>query len=116
FAPDATSFYWRFIPYSFILTCWMPPLYALMYGLVLPRMRGMTSSTYLIISTIFGLGMGPYLVGMVSDATGGDLRIAILSVSSVAVPIVILLLILARRIRKDEGLMVARARAAGEPV
>jgi len=116
FAPDATSFYWRFIPYSFILTCWMPPLYALMYGLVLPRMRGMTSSTYLIISTIFGLGMGPYLVGMVSDATGGDLRVAILSVSSVAVPIVILLLVLASRIRKDEGLMLARARAAGEPV
>lgn len=116
FAPDATSFYWRFIPYSFILTCWMPPLYALMYGLVLPRMRGMTSSTYLIISTIFGLGMGPYLVGMVSDATGGDLRIAILSVSSVAVPIVILLLVLAARISKDEGLMIARARAAGEPV
>jgi len=116
FAPDAASFYWRFIPYSFILTCWMPPLYALMYGLVLPRMRGMTASTYLIISTIFGLGMGPYLVGMVSDATGGNLRVAILSVSSVAVPIVILLLTLATRIRKDEGLMIARARAAGEPV
>jgi len=116
FAPDATNFYIRFVLYSFILTCWMPPLYALMYGLVLPRMRGMTSSTYLIISTIFGLGTGPYLVGMVSDATGGDLRIAILSASCVAVPIVILLLILARRISKDEALMLERARAAGEPV
>ena len=116
FAPDATNFYIRFVLYSFILTCWMPPLYALMYGLVLPRMRGMASSTYLIISTICGLGTGPYLVGMVSDATGGDLRIAILSVSGVAVPIVILLLILAKRIGKDEALMLERARAAGEPV
>lgn len=116
FAPDATSFYLRFILYSFVLTCWMPPLYALMYGLVLPRMRGIASSAYLIIATICGLGTGPYLVGMVSDATGGDLRIAILSVSGVAVPIVILLLILVRRIGKDEALMLERARAAGEPV
>ena len=116
FAPDATSFYLRFILYSFVLTCWMPPLYALMYGLVLPRMRGIASSTYLIIATICGLGTGPYLVGMVSDATGGDLRIAILSVSGVAVPIVTLLLILVRRIGKDEALMLERARAAGEPV
>lgn len=115
-APDAASFYWRFILYSFILTCWMPPLYALIYSLVLPRMRGVTSSTYLIVSTIFGLGIGPYTVGMVSDATGGNLRTAILSVSWVGVPIVILLLVLAMRVRKDENLMVERARAAGEPI
>jgi len=115
-ATDAASFYTRFVLYSVILTCWIPPLYSLMYGLVLPRMRGITSSTYLIISTIFGLGIGPYLVGLVSDATGGDLGAAILSVNWVAIPIVILLLVLAARVRKDEGLMLERARAAGEPI
>lgn len=115
-APDAASFYTRFIFYSVILTCWIPPLYSLMYGLVLPRMRGITASTYLIISTIFGLGMGPYLVGMISDATGGNLRTAILSVNWVAIPIVILLLILLFRVRKDESLMVERARSGGEPI
>ena len=113
---DAGSFYMRFVLYSIILTCWMPPLYALIYGLVLPRMRGITASTYLIVSTIFGLGMGPYLVGMVSDATHGDLRSAILSINWVAVPIVILLLVLIARVRKDESLMLERARDAGEPV
>jgi len=115
-AADLTSFYTRFVLYSVILTCWIPPLYALMYGLVLPRMRGITSSTYLIVSTIFGLGIGPYLVGMISDATGGDLRTAILSLNWFAIPIVILLLVLAVRVRKDEGLMLERARSAGEPV
>lgn len=115
-AADATSFYTRFILYSLILTCWIPPLYSLIYGLVLPRMRGITASTYLIVSTIFGLGMGPYLVGMVSDATGGDLRTAILSVNWVAIPIVLLLLVLALRVRKDESLMLVRAWEAGEAV
>ena len=87
-----------------------------MYSLVLPRMRGIAASTYLIVSTIFGVGIGPYQVGMVSDATGGNLRIAILSTNWVAIPIVILLLILAARVRKDEAAMLERARAAGEPV
>jgi MFS family permease len=115
-AQELSSFYTRFALYSVILTCWIPPLYALMYGLVLPRMRGITASTYLIISTIFGLGIGPYLVGLVSDATGGNLRTAILSVNWVAIPIVILLFVLSMRVRKDEGLMLERARSAGEPV
>lgn len=115
-AEELSSFYARFVLYSVILTCWIPPLYALMYGLVLPRMRGITASTYLIISTIFGLGIGPYLVGLVSDATGGNLRTAILSVNWVAIPIVLLLFVLAMRVRKDEGLMLERARSAGEPV
>lgn len=115
-AVDAASFYSRFILYSIILTCWIPPLYSLLYGLVLPRMRGITASTYLIVSTIFGLGIGPYLVGMVSDANNGDLRTAILSVNWVAIPIVLLLVTLAFRVRKDEAAMVERARAAGEPV
>jgi MFS family permease len=114
-ASDSAGFYTRFILYSVILTCWMPPLYSLIYGLVLPRMRGITASTYLIISTILGLGTGPYFVGMVSDATG-DLRTAILSVNWVAIPIVILLLVLLTRIKKDEALILDRARSAGEPI
>jgi MFS family permease len=115
-AADVDSFYLRFVIYSVILTCWIPPLYSLLYGLVLPRMRGIAASTYLIVSTIFGVGIGPYQVGMVSDATGGNLRVAILSTNWVAVPIIILLLVLAARVRKDEGLMLERARAAGEPI
>ena len=63
-----------FTLYSIITDCWLPPVYSLLYDLVLPRMRGITSSIYIIISdACSGLGMGPYFVGIVSDKNGGDL-------------------------------------------
>jgi MFS transporter, Spinster family, sphingosine-1-phosphate transporter len=108
-APDATSFYLRFVAYSLVLTGWLPPLYAIIYDQVLPRMRGVTTSTYLLASTIIGLGCGPYLVGMISDATG-DLRTAMLCVNAAAVPIVVLMLLIARRAERDEAGLLDRAK------
>jgi MFS family permease len=115
-AKDPGSFYLRFVPYSLVLTGWLPPLYAVMYEQVLPRMRGITSSTYVIASTIFGLGIGPFVVGMVADANGGNLAAAILSINWVAPVIIVMLLLLARRVMRDESTMVERARGAGEPI
>jgi MFS family permease len=115
-APDPTSFYLRFTLYSVVLTAWLPPLYAVMFDQVLPRMRGMTYSTYIIIMTIFGLGIGPYAVGLVSDANGGDLAAAILSINCAAPLIVVMLVILLIRVRRDEAGLIERARAAGEPI
>jgi MFS family permease len=115
-AADAASFYARFVAYSFVLTMWLPPLYATLYDQVLPRMRGITASTYIVVSTLCGLGIGPYAVGMMSDASHGDLGHAILSINWVAVPLVAMLLALAFFVRRDEGLVLIRARAAGEPV
>jgi MFS transporter, Spinster family, sphingosine-1-phosphate transporter len=109
-APDATSFYLRFLPYSFILTGWLPPLYAIIYDQVLPRMRGITTSTYLLAMTIIGLGCGPYLVGMLSDSLG-DLRTAMLCVNAASVPIVVLMLLIARRAKHDEAGLLERAGA-----
>jgi MFS transporter, Spinster family, sphingosine-1-phosphate transporter len=108
YAPGAGSFYLRFIIYSLILTGWMPPLYAIMYDQVLPRMRGITTSVYLLAMTIIGLGIGPYLVGMISDATG-DLRAAMLCVNAAAIPIAVLMLLIAKRAQKDEAGLMARA-------
>jgi MFS family permease len=113
-ATDPTSFYLRFVLYSFALTAWLPPLYAILYELVLPRMRGITSSTYIIVSTIFGLGIGPYAVGMVSDANGGNLGAAILSINVVAPVIVLMLAVLTRRVKRDEEALLQRARRGGE--
>jgi fucose permease len=87
-----------------------------MFDQVLPRMRGMTYSTYIIIMTIFGLGIGPYAVGLVSDANGGDLAAAILSINCAAPLIVVMLVILLIRVRRDEAGLIERARAAGEPI
>ena len=110
------DFYLRFIPYSLILTLWLPPIYSLYYDLVLPRMRGLTSSTYIIISTLLGLGMGPYFVGIVSDRNGGDLGQAIISINVVAPVILVLLVFVLFRINRDEATMMDRARAGGEEV
>jgi MFS transporter, Spinster family, sphingosine-1-phosphate transporter len=110
-APDAGSFYLRFVFYSLVLTGWLPPLYAIMYDQVLPRMRGITTSTYLLVMTIIGLGCGPYVVGMLSDATG-DLRTAMLSINAAAIPIVVLMLLIARRAQRDEDALTERAASA----
>lgn len=107
-APDATSFYLRFVPYSLVLTGWMPPLYAILYDQVLPRMRGITGSLYLMMATIGGLGIGPYVVGLMSDATG-DLRGAMLTINAVAIPITVLMLLIARRNHRDEAALMERA-------
>ena len=113
---DLPSFYARFVLYSVILTGWLPPLYTIMFEQVLPRMRGITSSIYVICYTIFGLGIGPFLVGMMSDANGGDLGAAILEINWVAPVIVLMLLVLARRAQRDEESILRHARGAGEPV
>lgn len=115
-APDPASFFWRFSIYSFFLTMWLPPLYAVMYDQVLPRMRAITVSLYLFVTTILGLGIGPYVVGMISDANGGDIPAAIGTINLVAPVIVGLLIILLFRVRKDEASILARAdAAAGHP-
>jgi len=66
--------------------------------------------------TIVGLGFGPYTVGMVSDLNGHDLGNAILSVYWIGPLIVLLILLGIWRLPRDEASMLARARAAGEPV
>jgi MFS family permease len=111
-----SEFYTRFVMYSLILTLWLPPAYALMLGLVLPRMRGITFSTYMIIQTLLGLGVGPYMVGMVADRNGGDLGQAIISVNVVVPLLVLVLLVVLVRYRRDEASILDRARAGGEQV
>ena len=115
-AQTTAEFYTRFIVYSLILTLWLPPAYALMLGLVLPRMRGITFSTYMIIQTLLGLGIGPYFVGIVADQNGGDLGEAIKTINIVCPFIVIALLLVLTRFKKDEASIFERARAGGEVI
>ncbi|MPT48950.1 MAG: MFS transporter [Sphingobium sp.] len=115
-APSASAFYWRFIFYSVLLTMWLPPIYAIMYDQVLPRIRATTASIYMFVTTILGLGIGPYAVGIISDANGGNTAAAIGTINMVAPIIIILLVILFFRVEKDEKSLLSRARAASEPV
>jgi len=113
-APNPATFYSRFVLYSLVLTAWYPPLYAIMFEQVLPRMRGITSSLYIIVTTLFGIGIGPFVVGMISDANGGNLAAAILAINWVAPAIVAMLIALALRVRRDEERLIERARRGGE--
>jgi MFS family permease len=115
-ASDPLSFYLRFSCYSLVLTMWLPPLYSLLYDLVLPRMRGVTSSIFIIITTLLGLGMGPYFVGIVSDRNGGDLGTAIISINVVWPAVLLCLFTVLWRINKEEATVLDRARAGGEQV
>lgn len=109
-------FYVFFVAFSLSTTMWLPSIYATLMELVLPRMRGMVTSFYILAVTLLGQGMGPYAVGLMSDRNGGDLAAAILSLYWVAIPIVVLAAVAIWRYRIDEPLVLARARAAGEPV
>jgi len=112
-----TMFYVYFVAFSISTTMWLPSIYATLVELVLPRMRGMVTSFYILSITIIGQGFGPYAVGLMSDLNGGDLAAAILTLYSwVAVPIVVLSAVAVWRYRIDEPLVLSRARAAGEPV
>jgi len=115
-AATPEAFYIAFVPFSLILTMWTPAIYATYLDLVLPRMRGVVMSFYILSMTIVGLGFGPYTVGMVSDLNGHDLGAAILSVYWIGPLIVLLILLGIWRLPRDEASMLARARAAGEPV
>ncbi|MGZ8347395.1 MAG: MFS transporter [Allosphingosinicella sp.] len=115
-AEDLTTFYLRFVAFSLTLTMWLPPIYAGFIDLVLPRMRGMVTSFYILSMTILGLGLGPYAVGLISDRNGGDLGAAIVTLFWLSPPIALLTAILAWRFPRDVDLLIERTRAAGEPV
>jgi MFS family permease len=110
------AFYAWFVFYSLVLTMWLPPVYAALMDLVLPRMRGMVMSYYILMMTITGMGLGPYAVGMMSDINGGRLGQAILDLYWIGPVIATLLVVLIWRMPKDEVSLIDRARAAGEPV
>ncbi len=114
-AASPAQFYLAFTFYSLALTMWLPPIYAGFMDLALPRMRGSVMSFYILTMTIFGLGLGPYTVGLVSDVNGGNLGNAILSVYWIGPLLVALILLLIWRLPKDEATVLARAEAAGEP-
>ena len=79
--------------------------------LVLPQMRGAATATFFIGTTLVGLGLGPYLVGLVSEISG-DLRTGLLSLLGIAPIAVILIWLAYRSVPQAEATMVERAKAA----
>jgi MFS family permease len=83
--------------------------------LVLPRMRGVSTATFFVATTLVGLSLGPYMAGQVSSVTG-SLSTGILSVAAAAPLSAILLILAYRALPKAEASMLDRARAVGETV
>jgi len=103
--------------------CWpgIPPSTAA--DLVVPRMRAIAGAYYILLNTMIGLAMGPFVMGQLSDvfASGGmdsaeALRQAI-TVSMLMFGVTLVFLTLAwRNLPKDEASRLDRARALGEEV
>jgi hypothetical protein len=109
---------------SFLLLNLVPSMFGSMYvgiaaattqDLVLPRMRGAATATYFIGTTLLGLGLGPYAVGMVSKVTG-SLATGVLSLLLMAPVTLTCLYLVYRKLPAAEASRVDRARAAGEPI
>ncbi len=112
---DVTTFYVTCFFATLCLTMWLGPVMASCQDQVLPRMRGTATALQFLATNLIGLGLGPYAVGLVSDATG-DLRFAIRA-ALCTVPLVVLLFgFAARRLPAAEATVIARAIAAGEPI
>jgi MFS family permease len=87
---------------TFFLPMWFAPLQATTQDLVTPRLRGVAFAIFSIGPNVIGLGLGPYLVGLMSDATG-DLRFALLVAVGTFPLAIAALLFAARNLAKDEA-------------
>ncbi|MFM1982557.1 MAG: hypothetical protein RJB22_1276 [Pseudomonadota bacterium] len=116
YSVDTISAFYVFAAINmFLHIMWLGPCAASVQDLVLPRMRGTATAVFFLGTTILGLGLGPYLVGLVSDVTG-DLRFALMGTLAVMPLILAAMLVALRRVPHLESSLLDRARAAGEPV
>lgn len=65
-----------------------PASFGTMLGLADSNMRGMTAASLQIVTNLLGYGLGPYMVGLLSDQIGGagSLRTAMAVVMAVCLP------------------------------
>jgi fucose permease len=97
------------------MALWLGPGAATVQDLVLPRMRAVASAALLLVVTLVGLALGPYVMGGLSEATG-DLRVAMSAGLLANLAAAAFLGLAVRTLERDEASRVERARAAGEPI
>ena len=94
-------------------TMWFAGTAAATQDLVLPRMRGTAAATHTLCMTMIGLGLGPYLAGLISDATG-SLFDGIVGVYCAAPLVAACMITAIVTLPRTESQIVMRAGAAGE--
>jgi MFS family permease len=112
---NITLFYIAAFLNSITGSMWVGIAAATSQDLVLPRMRGAATATYFLGTTIIGLGLGPFTVGMLSEYFGdlGTANMAILAVLPISAT---LLALVYRQLPAAEASRIDRARAAGENI
>ena len=108
---SVTVFYCAYAVATLFVPMWFGPLQATTQDLVIPRLRGTAFAAFSLGPNIFGLGLGPYCVGLISDATG-DLRLAILCGIAVLPVSIFFLLVASRSLLKGEEAARAELAAA----
>jgi predicted MFS family arabinose efflux permease len=88
-APQKQLALFALMPFATMFSFFVGPTFALMQRLVVPEMRATTLAVVMLLANLIGMGIGPQIVGIVSDllapALGLDsLRYAMLGISSVA--------------------------------
>ncbi len=96
---------------------------SVMNDLMLPRGRATVGSLFLMVKTVIGTALGPYVIGKLSDtftsgglADGEALRQAMLWSLLMSFAGFLMVLQAIRHIKKDEDSLIERARALGEPI
>lgn len=105
---------WAFMV-SLTGSLWVGVAGATAQDLVLPRMRGAATATFFLGTTVIGLGMGPFLVGRLSELLG-DLGHALMATTLLAPLPLMCMLYVYRNLPAAEATRIERAREAGEPV
>ncbi len=100
---------------SVLSALWAGAAVATVQDLVLPRMRGAATASYILGATIIGLGLGPFLAGLLSELLG-DLGHALIALVLLSPLPLICILYGYRHLPAAESSRVERARAAGESI
>lgn len=105
----AVSFYALF---SFVVSLWYGPFFAACQKLAPQHARSTSTSIVYLLNNLIGYGMGPLIVGLISDAMEptlhkGALGAGMLAVSMVAIGAAIMFWLAAREIRPHTATQVA---------
>lgn len=125
-----SSFVWKFL-YHIASTAWLGCAASTVTELVLPRLRAVASAFFILMLSMGGLALGPYLTGMVSDIyTAQNLVLGLSQATSEAVSLklamsqcllvlfvpLVLLLFTCKYLKSDEEDLLSKARELGEEI
>ena len=116
------SFTWKFF-YHIASTAWLGCAASTVTELVLPRLRAVASAFFILMLSMIGLALGPYLTGMVSDIyinsgllPGPALKNAMTLTLVVLILPFGLLAVACKYLKNDEAEIYEKARSLGEEI